>query len=146
MVFTSGYGRNILGVKWVMPTGEVLKPGTGESGSDLLSADGPGFSLRGILRGRTGANGGHGVITKLSVKLYPWYGPPKWEQKKEPGEPPSYGQLDEVPDGYKVFVPTFSDLDNMLEASEELCREEILCAFGIGIPGTACLGEGNDEE
>jgi glycolate oxidase len=146
MVFTSGYGRNILGVEWVLPTGEILNLGTGESQRNLYSADGPGFSLRGILRGRTGANGGHGVITKVSVKLYPWYGPPEWEQKKQPGEVPSYGQLDKVPDGYRVFVPTFPDLDKTLEASEELCRAEILCAFGIGILGTARVGEGNDEE
>ncbi|MFA5309056.1 MAG: FAD-binding oxidoreductase [Dehalococcoidales bacterium] len=146
MVFTSGYGRNTLGVEWVLPTGEVLELGTGETGSDLFSADGPGFSLRGILRGRTGANGGHGVVTKASIKLYPWYGPPAWQQKKQPGQPLSWGQLDAVPDGYKVFVPTFADLDNTLSASEDLCRAEILCAFGIGIIGTSPFSEGNDEE
>ena len=146
MVFTSGYGRNVLGVEWVLPTGEVLNLGSGESGSDLLSADGPGFSLRGILRGRTGANGGHGVITKASVKLYPWYGPAKWRQTKQPGEPPSNGQLDKVPDGYRVYVPTFPDLDKTLEASEDLCRAEILYAFGIGIIATSPFTEGNDEE
>jgi glycolate oxidase len=146
MVFTSGYGRNILGVQWVLPTGEILNLGTGESGNDLFSADGPGFSLRGILRGRTGANGGHGVVTRAAVKLYPWYGPPSWQQKKKPGEAPSMGQLDEVPEGYKVFVPSFADLDTTLDASEELCRAEILCAFGIGIIGTTAFAEGNDEE
>jgi glycolate oxidase len=146
MVFTSGYGRNVLGVEWVLPTGEILRMGTAESGGDMFSADGPGFSLRGILRGRTGANGGHGVITKASVKLYPWYGPAEWEQKKNPEEPPSFGQLDSVLDGYRVFVPSFTDLDITLEASEELCRAEILCAFGIGIVGTTQIQEGNDEE
>ena len=146
MVFTSGYGRNTLGIEWVLPTGEILKMGTGEMDSDLFSADGPGFSLRGILRGRTGANGGHGIITKASVKLYPWYGPPEWEQKRQPGEPLSLGQLDRVPDGYKVFVPSFRNLDDTLDASEELCRAEILCAFGIAIIGTTPFSEGNDEE
>ena len=146
MVFTSGYGRNVLGVEWVLPTGEILNLGTGESGGDLFSADGPGFSLRGILRGRTGANGGHGVITRASVKLYPWYGPAQWQQTRRQGEPPSFGQLEHVPDGYKVFVPTFPDLDKTLGASEDLCRAEILCAFGIGIVGTAAPSEGNDEE
>ena len=146
MVFTSGYGRNTLGVEWVLPTGEILNMGSGETHADLFSADGPGFSLRGILRGRTGANGGHGVVTKASVKLYPWYGPTQWEQTKKPGEPPSFGQLEKVPDGYKVFVPSFADLDTTLEASEDLCRAEILCAFGIGIIGTAQIQEGNDEE
>ena len=146
MVFTSGYGRNVLGVEWVLPTGEVLRMGTGESGGDLFSADGPGFSLRGILRGRTGANGGHGVITKASVKLYPWYGPLEWEQKKEPGEPLCHGQLDSVPDGYKVFVPTFKSINDVLEAAADFCRAEILYALGIGILGTAVQSEGNDEE
>jgi glycolate oxidase len=146
MVFTSGYGRNTLGVEWVLPTGEILNMGSGESGGDRFSADGPGFSLRGILRGRTGANGGHGVVTKASVKLYPWYGPARWEQTKKPGEPPSFGQLEKVPDGYRVFVPSFADLDTTLEASEDLCHAEILCAFGIGIIGTAQIQEGNDEE
>jgi glycolate oxidase len=146
MVFTSGYGRNVLGVEWVLPTSEILKMGTGETGGDLFSADGPGFSLRGILRGRTGANGGHGVITKAAVKLYPWYGPATWEQKKQPGEAPVKGQLDSVPDGYKVFVPSFPDLDKTLTASEDLCRAEILCAFGIAILGTTPFSEGNDEE
>jgi glycolate oxidase len=146
MVFTSGYGRNVLGVEWVLPTGEILNLGTGESGTDLFSADGPGFSLRGILRGRTGANGGHGVITRVAVKLYPWYGPPAWQQKKRPGETLSMGQLDEVPEGYQVFVPSFADLDTTLAVSEELCHAEILCAFGIGIVGTAPFSEGNDEE
>jgi glycolate oxidase len=146
MVFTSGYGRNVLGVEWVLPTGEILRMGTADSGGDMFSADGPGFSLRGILRGRTGANGGHGVITKASVKLYPWYGPAEWEQKKKPGEPLCFGQLDSVLDGYRVFVPSFPDLDKTLEASEDLCRAEILCAFGIGIIGTTQMQEGNDEE
>ncbi len=146
MVFTSGYGRNVLGVEWVLPTGEVLNLGSGENGGDLFSADGPGFSLRGILRGRTGANGGHGVITKASVKLYPWYGPSKWWQTKQPGEPASAGQLDKVPEGYRVYVPTFPDLDKTLEASEDLCRAEVLCAFGIALIATNPFTEGNDEE
>jgi len=146
MVFTSGYGRNILGVEWVLPTGEVLNLGTGESNGELFSADGPGFSLRGILRGRTGANGGHGVITKASVKLYPWYGPPEWEQTKEPGELLSRGQLDRVPDGYKIFIPTFTTMDSCLEAAAEFCRAEILYALSISMLNTAVPPEGNDEE
>jgi len=146
MVFTSGYGRNVLGVEWVLPTGEVLEMGTGESGGELFSADGPGFSLRGILRGRMGANGGHGIITKASVKLYPWYGPAEWQPVKKPGEPPSRGQLPKVPDGYKVFIPTFPNMDDALEAAAEFCHAEILYALSIGLLGNAVPAEGNDEE
>ncbi|MFH1646596.1 MAG: FAD-binding oxidoreductase [Chloroflexota bacterium] len=146
MVSTSGYGRNVLGVEWVLPTGEILNLGTGESGGDLFSADGPGFSLRGILRGRTGANGGHGVITKASVKLYPWYGPGEWEQKKQPGEPLSRGQLDRVPDGYRVLIPTFPDLESQLEAAGEVCRTEILYGLSVAMLATGVVPEGNDED
>jgi glycolate oxidase len=146
MVFTSGYGRNILGCEWVLPTGDVLNLGTGETGDDRFSADGPGFSLRGILRGRTGANGGHGVITKASVKLYPWYGPPEWRQEKLPGEPPVLAQIDRVPDGFRTFIPTFSSVDVALEAAADFCREEILYALSIAILLSDVLPEGNDEQ
>ena len=83
---TGGLGRNVLGCEWVLPTGELLTLGTAETGNGWYSADGPGFSLRGILRGHSGANGGHGVITKAAVKLYPWYGPSEWELQ---GSPPA---------------------------------------------------------
>jgi glycolate oxidase len=146
MVFTSGYGRNVLGVEWVLPTGELLTMGTGESGGNMFSADGPGFSLRGILRGRAGANGGHGIITKASVKLYPWYGPPEWEQVRGVGEPSSSGQLAKVPDGYKVLVPTFPNMERQLEAAIDFCHAEILYAFSISKLGTGVLAEGNDED
>jgi len=75
-IYTSGYGRNVLGCEWVLPTGEILYLGTAGREGGWFSGDGPGFSLRGILRGRAGANGGHGVITKCAVKLYPWYADP----------------------------------------------------------------------
>lgn len=83
-VFTGGLGRNVLGCEWVLPTGEVFRMGSAEAGSGWFSADGPGFGLRGILRGHSGANGGHGVITKASHKLYPWYGPSEWELAGSP--------------------------------------------------------------
>jgi glycolate oxidase len=146
MVSTSGYGRNILGCEWVLPTGELLNMGSGEDGGDCFSADGPGFSLRGVLRGRTGANGGHGVITKASVKLYPWYGPPEWRQEKLPGEPPVIGQIDRVPDGFRTYIPTFSSVDVALEAAADFCREEILYALSIAILLSDVLPEGNDEQ
>jgi glycolate oxidase len=146
MVSTSGYGRNVLGCEWVLPSGDVLNIGSGESGGERFSGDGPGFSLRGILRGRTGANGGHGVITKASVKLYPWYGPPHWRQEKLPGEAPVKGQLDCVPDGFMTFIPTFPTVVAALDAAKEFCHEEIIYALSVGILATEVLAEGNDEQ
>lgn len=139
-VFTGGLGRNILGVEWVLPTGEVLKMGSEEAGGEGFSADGPGFGLRGILRGHSGANGGHGVITKASVKVYPWYGPAEWEFK---GTMPSLKTLDKVPDGYKLFSITFPSEDNLFDASREIAQAEI--AYSISLLHGADMGQGNDE-
>jgi len=145
MISTGGLGRNILGIEWVLPTGEVLRLGTGGSGDEWFSADGPGPSLRGILRGHSGANGGHGVITKLSLKLYPWYGPSEWEMVREEGEEPSQRHLRKMPDGFKGFIVLFPNRDNMFEAYCEAGKAEILFA-GHQLGSFHSLeGSGNDE-
>lgn len=141
-VSTGGLDRNVLGVEWVLPTGDILKLGTAETGAGWFSADGPGLSLRGILRGHTGANGGHGVITKASVKLYPWYGPPEWEFV---GTPPGLKQLEKVLDGYRVFVITFPTKDHMSDALREIGQAEIACSVYVLCAAFGLLGEGNDE-
>jgi len=77
-----GYApRNIMGVEWILPTGELLRVGSFGSGAGWVSPDGPGPSLRGVMRGWAGADGGFGVFTKCALKLYPWSGPaePEWE-------------------------------------------------------------------
>ncbi len=144
MVSTGGLDRNVLGVEWVLPTGDVLRLG---SGDPWFSADGPGPSLRGILRGRGGANGGHGVITKVGVKLYPWYGPPEWEHVREVGAPPVHRHPEKVPDGYKGFAVTFPTFDDLDEAQRETAQAEILHSLWFW---SLCIvptlpAEGNDE-
>jgi len=144
MVSTGGLGRNILGVEWVLPTGDILTMGSAEAGIGWFSADGPGPSLRGVLRGRSGANGGHGVVSKVSVKLYPWYGPPDVRFAAEPGVPPSGKRLTEVPPRYRVFLIKFADQDDMFEALIRIGRSEIAWALmgALVFPS----GEGNDEQ
>jgi len=144
-IYTSGYGRNVLGCEWVLPTGEILNLGNSGREGGWFSADGPGFSLRGILRGRAGANGGHGVLTKASVKLYPYYGEVPG-LKRHPGEPPSAAQLEGVPEHYRAFVFTFPTMDKMLRASAEIGRAELACVLAPGYIATGFTGEGNDEE
>jgi glycolate oxidase len=139
-VSTGGLGRNVLGCEWVLPTGEVLRMGSAEAGSGWYSADGPGFSLRGILRGHSGANGGHGVITKASVKLYPWYGPGEWQLE---GTIPALKQLEKVPDGFKGFVLTFPSEENTFDALREIAQAGLCFALLQNIMGV--MGEGNDE-
>ena len=139
-VFTGGLGRNVLGCEWVLPTGELIRMGSAEAGNGWFSADGPGFGLRGILRGHSGANGGNGVITKVSHKLYPWYGPPQWELK---GSPPGMKQLEEVLDGYKFFIITFPSVEIMHDAVREVGQAEITYSIMQFLEGIK--SESNDE-
>jgi glycolate oxidase len=147
-LYTSGYGRNVLGCEWILPTGEILNLGTTNREGGWFSGDGPGFSLRGILRGRAGANGGHGVITKCSVKLYPWYaGPPtQYELKRQPGEALSAAQIEKVPDNYRVNVLTFPTTEQMMKASTEIGQAELACIVAPAYLGAQGFGaEGADE-
>jgi glycolate oxidase len=139
-VSTGGLGRNVLGCEWVLPTGELLTLGTGEAGSGWYSADGPGFSLRGILRGHSGANGGHGVITKAAVKLYPWYGPSEWELQ---GSPPANKVLPEQFDLFKVYVFTMADMDKVLDAMRAFGQSEV--CYAVDMVHGMQVEEGNDE-
>jgi glycolate dehydrogenase FAD-linked subunit len=74
-VYMSYGHRNLLGAEWVLPDGEVLRVGSLDSGLEWFNPDGPGPSLRGIMRGSAGALGGLGIFTKCSLKLYNWPGP-----------------------------------------------------------------------
>ena len=145
-VSTGGLGRNVLGVEWVLPTGDVLTMGTAETGIGWFSAEGPGPGLRGIMRGRSGANGGHGIISKASVKLYPWYGEPDVQFTAEavPGAPPSGKRLSKVPDNYKAFILLFQSQEDMFEALLRIGRAEI-CTVLMGAL-VFPYGEGNDEQ
>jgi len=84
---TSYSGRNLLGVEWVLPTGEVVTLGSAGAGCGWFSSDGPGPSMRGIVRGFQGTFGGLGVFTKCAIKLYKWDGPREWEFE---GQSPKY--------------------------------------------------------
>ena len=76
-IYMSYSPRNILGMEWVTPEGEIVKIGSWGSGLDVFVGDGPGPSLRGIVRGGIGAFSGLGIFTKCSLKLYNWPGPPE---------------------------------------------------------------------
>jgi len=84
---TSFSGRNLLGVEWVLPNGEVVTLGSAGSGCGWFSPDGPGPSMRGIVRGFQGTFGGLGVFTRCAIKLYKWDGPREWEIE---GQSPKY--------------------------------------------------------
>ncbi|MDD1756873.1 MAG: FAD-binding oxidoreductase [Methanomassiliicoccales archaeon] len=118
---TSYSGRNLLGVEWVLPTGEVLTLGSGGTGAGWFTADGPGPSLRGVMRGFQGTFGGLGVFTKCAVKLYKWNGPASW---KVHGKSPVY-IMDRLPERMSFNVHAFPSAKAMADAGYKLGEAEI---------------------
>jgi glycolate oxidase len=112
---TSTNQRNLLGVEWVTPTGEVMRMGAPGSGAGWFCGDGPGPDFRGIIRGFTGAAGGLGIFTKIGYKLYPWPGPPK---PKRTGKVPQVGM--ETPENFKYYYAYWETWDDMTEATYQI--------------------------
>ena len=123
----TGYAqKNILAVETVLPDGEIL-----EIGSRCLPnagnfwGEGPGPDLRGLLRGLWGHMGGMGMVTKMTVKLFPWAGPKNVEAK---GISPNREM--EVPKMMKHCVINYDDTGDAIEAMYQIGASEL---------GIACL-------
>lgn len=112
--------RNVLGVEWVLPTGEVLKLGTPGSNMGWFCGDGPGPSLRGIMRGFVGAFSGMGVFTKVALKLFNWPGPSFVKTKGMMLDAQS-----EVPDNFKIFFCYFPDSKRFADACYQIGEAEL---------------------
>jgi len=112
--------RNLLSVEWVLPNGELLK--LGSFGSDLgwFVGDGPGPSLRGILRGAAGALSGLGIITKCALKLYNWSGPPIIETSGV-----LLSAQSKIPENTKLFSCLFPEKDEFSNAIYKISDAEI---------------------
>lgn len=93
--------RNFLGAEWVMPDGEILTLGSGGEGANWFSADGPGPSVRGAIRGFCGTFGGLGTFTRAAVKLYPWHARKKPETI---GAPPVYTLREDLPSNMGCYL------------------------------------------
>ncbi len=96
------HSENLLGAEWVMPTGDILRVGSIGSGLGWFCCDGPGPSLKGLVRGMVGMNGAMGVFTKCAIKLYPWPGPATLPVE---GKPPAYKAV--LPDNIRVYTLGF---------------------------------------
>jgi hypothetical protein len=103
-LYMGHHNENMLGVEWVMPDGELLRVGSVGSGLGWFSCDGPGPSLKGLVRGMTGTNGSMGVFTKVAIKLYPWPGPATLPVE---GRPPAYQTR--LPDNIRGYTLGFPD-------------------------------------
>lgn len=111
--------RNVLGVEWVLPTGEILRLGSWgiKNNRDWYSGDGPGPSLRGIMRGFTGAKSGLGIFTKVAIKLYPYPCDTTWNVK---GYSPNYEfEIPKFLQFHIISYKTYEEVDNAITRIEE---------------------------
>jgi glycolate oxidase len=120
-------GRNLLGVEWVLPTGDIVTLGSAGEGTNAgwLTADGPGPSLRGIMRGYMGAFGGLGVFTKAAIKLYKWDGPKEF---KVEGGCPHYQLAEPLPPNMGLFAVSFPAKQSLADAGYKMGECEITYA------------------
>lgn len=114
-------GRNLLGAEWVLPTGDVYTLGSMGNNSGWFTADGPGPSVRGIMRGFQGTMGGLGVFTKCAVKLYKWDGP---KQLITGGKSPNY-VLKKIPKKMSMNALSFPTEQAIKDAGYKLGEAEI---------------------
>jgi glycolate oxidase len=96
------YYDNLLGMEWVMPTGEIFKTGSLGSGAGWFCGEGPGPSMKGVARGFLGAKGSMGVFTKCAIKLFAWPGPPTLPVE---GTVPAYKAA--LPENFKAYTVAF---------------------------------------
>jgi glycolate oxidase len=144
-VSTSCGDRNCLALEWVLPDGEILKLGSLGSGVGWFCGDGPGPSLRGIVRGTQGVMGGLGIFTKAATKIYPYYGPPQPELE---GVSPYY-RFKELPQNFDIHHPIFPSWDKLIEAAMKIGESEIsMMIFRLPPPmlNEALTGSGDEGE
>jgi glycolate oxidase len=135
--------RNMLGVEWVSPTGEIIGLGSPGSGAGWFSGDGPGPSLRGIIRGASGAQGGLGVFTKCAGHLHPWPGPETIEVK---GVAPYYEAV--MPPNFVYHVIEWPSWDKCSDAQLKMGEADIAYVVhktsGPGSHGSIVSGSNNE--
>ena len=133
--FTSPYtghsARNVLAVEWVLPDGEIMRLGSYglKNKPDWFYGDGPGPSLRGIMRGWAGTKSGLGVFTKVAVKLFPY---PCSTEFKVKGNSPNYDF--DIPDFMKLYVMDCGNFKKLEKVMLRVEEEEIsfMCSFLSG--------------
>ncbi len=113
--------RNQLAIEWVTPGGEIIRLGTLGSSNEWFCGDGPGPSLRGIIRGDTTPLGGLGVFTKAAQKVYHWPGPSVFPVE---GSSPYY-EINNIPSNFIIRYFSFPTVDLMIEAVQKIGESEI---------------------
>lgn len=131
-----GYnGRNLLACEWVSPSGEIIRVGSNDNDGGWFSADGPGPSLKAMIRGYFGFDGAMGIFTKAAVKLYHWAGMRDYKIRND-------GNLYEadvaVPENMHFYTLIHETWEDLGEAYYQLGEAEVctyMNKFSIGVTG-----------
>jgi len=143
---SGSYGeRNQLALEWVTGDGEIIRLGSLGSLDEWFCGDGPGPSLRGIIRGNTMPLGGLGVYTKAAQKIYHWPGPSTFPMEGvSPKYKPSY-----IPPGFMIRYMSFKTLDAMIDAVLKIGEAEIateLMCFNAAMMASNLATKNMEEE
>jgi glycolate oxidase len=138
------YGeRNQLALEWVTPDGEVVRLGSLGSTGSWFCGDGPGPSLRGVIRGHTTPLGGLGVFTAAAQKIYHWPGPSTVPVQ---GCSPNY--VPKLPAGFVIRYLSFPSPEARFEAMRKIGESEIAAEI-MGFTASmvaANMATSNDED
>jgi glycolate oxidase len=142
---SGSYGeRNQLAMEWVTPEGEIVRFGTLATMNEWFCGDGPGPSLRGIVRGNTVPLGGLGVYTKAAQKVYHWPGPVTFPiEGVSPNYSPAY-----IPDHFMIRYISFATQEALREAVRKVGECEIafiLMGFNPAMMASN-IARNNDED
>lgn len=114
---TAQNSRNLLGVEWVDPDGELVRIGAPGCSDDWFAGEGPGPGFRGMIRGFMGASGELGIFTRIGYKLHPWAGPAQLEHR---GSNPQFGIA--LSDTMRMYYAVWPDWAAHTRATHELMR------------------------
>jgi len=128
---TGHSSRNVLGVERVLPDGGIMRLGSLglKYNPDWFNGDGPGPSLRGIMRGWAGAKSGIGVFTRVAIKLFPY---PCSTAFNVTGHSPNYDF--DIPEFIRVYVMDCGTFKHLEKAMLRIEEEEIsfMCSYLSG--------------
>jgi glycolate oxidase len=113
--------RNQLALEWVTPEGELVRFGSLASIGEWFCGDGPGPSLRGIIRGPVTPLGGLGIFTKSATKIYHWPGPATFPIE---GVSPDYAPA-KIPDNFMIRYISFPSVEARAQAIRKVGESEI---------------------
>ena len=128
---TGSSARNILGMEWVLPSGEIIRSGSLASpNGGWFWSEGPGPDLRGLLRGLVPHFGILGIVTKIAVKLFPYPSPRVLPTEGVQPEKKAFLPKDR----FKPVFANFPSLEAKAQAIRELGKAEVggwVMSYGV---------------